>query len=122
MRVISLPQPWASLAVSGRLTWLARPQQTRHRGPLGIHARQRPGPLPADTRWRLSGPLPHGALLGMVVILDCRPIDLIPVDELDPGPFPAEPGWWAWEIGGARQWDPIPCRGGRGLFETEFVA
>lgn len=121
MRAISLAQPWASLVVSGRVTWIARPQQTRHRGPLAIHARKSPGPLPADPAWHLPGALPLGALVGVVELQGCRSIDLIALDELSPGPFPAEPGWWAWDIRGARKMNPVPCPGGRGLFEVGIV-
>jgi len=62
-----------------------------------------------------------GALVGVVELKGCRPIDLIPLDELPAGPFPAEPGWWAWNISGARELRPVPCRGGQGLFEVGIV-
>ncbi|MFM7541191.1 MAG: hypothetical protein ACKO9Z_16170 [Planctomycetota bacterium] len=120
MRAISLPQPWASLAVSGRLAWLGMSRRTSHRGPLAIHARKAPGNPPADIRWHLGGPLPAGAVVGLVMLDDCLSMDLVPGGMLPESPYPVEPGGWAWMISGAKELDPIPCRGGRGMFEVSI--
>ena len=119
MRALSLPQPWATLVATGQIRWLMRPWRTMHRGLLAIHARKQPHPEMRSARWRPLGRLPLGALVGVVEVVGCRPVDLLPAKILEGGLFPAEPGWWAWELSEARPMAPVACAGGRGLFEVK---
>lgn len=78
-RVLSIRQPYASLILAGRKWCENRTWQTRHRGPLLIHASQTidrdavedladeltAASLTADT-------LPTGAIIGVAWLADCR--------------------------------------------------
>jgi hypothetical protein len=72
-----------------------------------------------SARWRHLGRLPLGAVVGVLELIGCQAVDLLPAKVLEGGPFPAEPGWWAWELSEARPMAPVACAGGRGLFEVK---
>lgn len=86
MKIISIRQPWASLIITGGTnveTGAAsfkdvenRIWATSYRGPVLIHASQRPDDItPADIERRfdvrLPSELPRGGVIGMVDIVDC---------------------------------------------------
>lgn len=76
MKIISIKQPWASLIVhKGKdvenRTWL-----TKYRGPVLVHASQRPDTISAreiERRFGFRPPsdMPEGGVIGIVEIVDC---------------------------------------------------
>ena len=129
MKALSLWQPWASLMAAGGKTPETRGWPTAYRGPLAIHAAKRP--MDAETRqlyleWIEDGvltvdlgPLPYGAIVAVVDLVDCIHTEDVAVDvfkrEWDFGDF--GPGRWAWVTRNPRRVGPIPWRGAQGLFE-----
>lgn len=90
MKCLSLWQPWASLLVHGRKRIETRSWNLSHRGPLLIHAarewnreQRRLSALPefatAITAMYPGGTgyLPVGAVIGMVEVVDCVPVEQI---------------------------------------------
>src|SRR5262245_3246835 len=88
MKAISILQPWATLLVIGAKRYETRSWQTKHRGPLLIHAsrrfnetaRQLFGLSPfyeALTRagYAMAADLPLGAIVGQVEIASCIPTE-----------------------------------------------
>jgi activating signal cointegrator 1 len=87
MKALTLYQPWASLVVLGEKKIETRSWQTRHTGPLAIHASSTlpPGfydicdsPAFREALERLGlqpGRLPVGAVLGSVELLACVPTE-----------------------------------------------
>lgn len=72
VKALTIRQPWAACIVEGSKTIEVRSRPTHHRGPLAIHA--------AATRERgfskeEIGHLPLGAVVGMVQVVDCRPLE-----------------------------------------------
>lgn len=137
MRAISLWQPWASLFVGrvgkpGPKRFETRHWPTHYRGWLLIHAAQRKVPLAeigpelleVCTRHGYTS-VPHGALLGAVLIDHCQHIDKFFADQLRAddrdsiiaGDFRA--GRFAWRRSAAvALLEPIPYRGQQGFFEV----
>lgn len=79
MKVLSLLQPWASLVVLGHKKIETRSWNTKHRGPLMIHASQSKKGLKAVSTemWDLFiglgfnvDTLPYGAIIGQVSMVD----------------------------------------------------
>lgn len=146
MRVLSLTQPWATLVVLGEKKVETRDWATGYRGPLLIHAsksyprmakvfRNEPFVEEALGRHELKvAPLPLGAIIGAVDLVDCVPVDSEKwaamaerVDErewlwgnLEPG---QKPGRVAWMLTKARKLRaPIPAQGMLGLWRWEPTA
>jgi hypothetical protein len=76
MRILSVRQPWASLIVNGVKDVENRTWSTRFRGPVLVHASQRPDDIISDEierRYgeRRSSDLPLGGIVGMTEIVDC---------------------------------------------------
>jgi ASCH domain len=76
MRILSIRQPWASLIVNGIKDVENRTWPTRYRGPVLVHASQRPADITADEIERRYGvrppsDLPHGGVVGVTTIVDC---------------------------------------------------
>lgn len=132
MKAISLWQPWASLWLSSAKIHETRHWPTNHRGPLLVHAAKRAVDDDIDELAaicsRLFGDayartLPRGALLGVVVIVDCRATQTLfksgaenRDDELC-GDF--SEGRFAWQRGGFCVFEkPIPYRGAQGFFNV----
>jgi hypothetical protein len=134
MQVLSVMQPWATMLALGFKRLETRTWQTRHRGPLAIHAARRrmTEPLPMGWRPKMSAAqqrlgldgwpdlFPRGAILGVVELLDC-----VPVEDLEPGePDAIErmlgnfgPGHWVWRLGAARPLRlPVLVCGQQGVF------
>jgi hypothetical protein len=133
MKAITLWQPWASLIVAGAKRLETRSWQTRHRGPLAIHAARKLWPAAAELcrrepiRQVLAGAgilsvdaLPLSAIVGSAVVHKCVRTDEIDLDllsevELALGDF--GPGRWVWILRRpTRLAVPIPTVGQRALF------
>src|SRR3982751_831667 len=94
MRAITIAQPFASLIICGAKRYEARTWNTRHRGPLAIHAALSPHPkLPEYFyQWRSelraagfakADQLPLGAFVGVVDVVACRPAVEVMVTDYD---------------------------------------
>jgi hypothetical protein len=78
-KCLSLRQPWAWLVVNGHKDIENRSWETKHRGPLLIHASQRPVPNLVEVRadvWRrfhvqIPDELEYGGVVGQVNVVDC---------------------------------------------------
>jgi hypothetical protein len=144
MRAISLWQPWASFFVDGPKIHETRSWPTSHRGWLAIHATSVSPRLPSlavvgaaaevfgvsapheyddARRIRLVGEsidgLPAGAIVGLVRIDDC-----VPVEEAGPGRVDRmlgdySAGRFAWRRGDAIKLpEPVPCRGRQRIWKV----
>jgi len=76
MKIISIRQPWAALIVHGIKNVENRTWATRYRGPLLIHASQRPDDVSREDierRFGVSPPAqqPLGGVVGVADIVDC---------------------------------------------------
>jgi hypothetical protein len=76
MKIISIRQPWAALIVSGLKDVENRTWPTRYRGPILIHASQRPDDISREDierRFGVSSPLwqPLGGVVGIADLVDC---------------------------------------------------
>lgn len=142
MKALSLWQPWATLVAIGAKRIETRSWETLYRGPLVIHATQA---FPREARelcatepfysvlsswftW-FEEPendfkpelLPRGCALAVVDLTRCRLSDgddwnlEFPAKEQAFGDFTA--GRFCWYLTKRRRFrDPIPCRGGQGLW------
>ena len=95
------PTTWASLIVSGAKDVENRTWPTRYRGPVLVHASQRPDAISSDEierRFgvRLLSTLPLGGIVGLTEIVDCV--------KLHPSKWCA-PGHWAFVLANSR---PLP--------------
>lgn len=107
MKALTVRQPWASHLVHSGKDVENRTWPTYYRGPLVIHAGQRVD----EAAPPFDGPLPRGALIGVV--------DLVDVVGDHPSPW-AEPGQWHWVLANPRPFPrPISYRGRLGLFELD---
>lgn len=80
MKVLSLLQPWASLAVMGAKRYEVRNWQTPHRGPLLIHASARHPTRREKSMFESAdyfkdfipdtGELPYGSIIGQVTLTE----------------------------------------------------
>ena len=118
MKTLTVRQPWAWAIIHGSKRIENRSRPTKYRGPLLIHAGQTraefkdsdysqlmPGLPPVDD-------LPFGAIIGVVDVIDC-----LPVEDVEAGPFVEGP--WCWMLKDPRPLGPIPWRGQLGLFEAD---
>jgi len=132
MKSITISQPWATLIVLGAKHYETRTWETRHRGPLAIHAAKYfPEPQrdlcrqePFRSILRRAGyhswlDLPTGAVLGTVRISGCLPVeDMPPLDPDERALGDYYPGRWAWVLDAASELPvPVPCRGMRGIYD-----
>jgi hypothetical protein len=117
---LSIQQPWADWIVSGRKTIEIRTWATGYRGPIWVHAGQKPAGRvegqPAVATERCGG------LIGLVELEAVVPFDqerweLWRETHLDPGSFPG--GSFAWILGKhARLNNIAPLRGQLKLFRV----
>jgi predicted transcriptional regulator len=117
-KALSVRQPWAQLVVSGLKTVEVRSWTTNYRGRLLIHSSKSPDEFTAR-QFRL-GELPKGAIVGMVTLVDVRPLTAESWRALESkhlnlgGPTP---GLYAWMLTDAMAFKrPVPFRGRPGLF------
>jgi hypothetical protein len=131
-KVLSLLQPWASLAVMGLKTIETRSWGTQYRGPLFIHAGLRRS---GKTMWAKSmllqeyipdfETLPLGAIIGEVQlreVLRLGALNLSPEafrrQSLEERAFSEAPQRFAWIFSDAHLFqEPIPATGRLGLWE-----
>lgn len=152
---VSMWQPWATLLMLGLKTYETRSWSTSHRGLLGIHAAKRA--IDVDTRsyfedsglrefiWdnhafdvlgEYDGGHVHGALLGTVELITCKPTDAVyrpepswnaPFEDWPVPDVPLDyylgdftPGRFAWECSTPRIYTYHPSvRGQQGLFSVD---
>ncbi len=117
MKALTIRQPWAQLIVIGIKDVENRTWQTRHRGPLLIHAGLRADrageqwyrDLLAEEEIVWPDPLPTGAIVGAVQLVDC-------VTKSDRDWFDGPYGWLlAKPLSFAA---PIPFTGRLGLYDV----
>ena len=133
LSAISILQPWAGFILSGSKRVENRTWQTRHRGPLLIHAGQNRRMLERtvpDHWFDLAGIIRHdalnrgefktGAVLGIVNVVDVRlAVGKQPTSWHDP-PTPGRKSYW-WELSDAVLFDkPIEHQGRLMLFDVEL--
>ena len=128
MLTVTIRQPYLALIMEGIKTLEVRSRPTKHRGPLALHAaatpalpfradRANPGQtLPyEDDEWE-CGPLPLGAVVCVVDLVDCRPMEegdreaACVAEEFHVPPSWANP-LWVWEFANVRLVKPLPRRG-----------
>lgn len=139
MKALTLWQPWASLVAIGAKGYETRSWSTRHRGPLAIHAAQKPiaktlVTLDAHTKEVMELALNfRGDFKGFAtlpvgcIVATCELRDVYPVEEVYHslynlpneayfGDFSA--GRFAWWLEDVQELDkPIPARGAQRLWE-----
>lgn len=135
MKAITVLQPWASLLIIGAKKFETRSWQTKHRGPILIHAGRR-FPETARSlctiepfhsallRAGIKGPaeLPLGVILGTITLDDCLPTDQVTYQNPDQveaqfGDF--RPGRWAWQVSNPTPLpNPIVYQGVLGIFDV----
>lgn len=112
MKAITLHQPWASFVAAGFKRVETRPWSVEHRGPLAIHAAQRPaigeevelelrrvfGDYVIDETLGVHDGWPHGAVVATCELVDVMPVgdvlDWLAPEELAMGNF--RHGRFAW--------------------------
>ncbi len=111
VKALTIRQPWAACIVEGTKTIEVRSRRTHHRGPLAIHA--------AATRERgftkeEIGHLPLRAVVGMVEVVDCRPLTTADAEAglfLELTEEDCE-GLWAWVLSEPLELiEPLPAKG-----------
>ena len=130
MKCISLWQPWATLMANGSKKNETRSWSTSYRGRIAIHAAKKWNKELRDLCWTepfktalwfdLGKPLPRGALLCTVTIVDCIEItetNAPSSPEHDCGDY--TPGRFMWITEDLqRATSPVACRGAQGIFEV----
>jgi hypothetical protein len=126
IKAISLWQPWASLMAAGVKRHETRHWDTKHRGPIAIHAAKTldlagcPDRLCIDA-FGVSWPaqLPLGAVVAIGQLVACRRAETV-ADHLTKADLAAgnfARGRFAWRIENIRRLAaPVPCIGRQGLF------
>jgi activating signal cointegrator 1 len=132
MKALSLIQPYATLILLGYKLYETRSWDTKHRGPLAIHAS---AGKPAWARQQaLSDPvicevlerhgltfdtLPRGVVLGSAEVVSTHPtlsLSDLSIEELAVGDY--TPGRFAWRLANTIVLpEPIPCKGALSLWE-----
>lgn len=124
MKAISLWQPWASAVVLGLKSYETRSWSTSYRGPIAIHAAQRPPERTLrldlfDAGVRNWGDLPLGGVIGVAELVAIVPTDgmdgYLSGLELRMGDY--TPGRFAWRMERIRPIAFVPCRGYQRLWE-----
>lgn len=126
MKCISLWQPWASLIALGHKRIETRSWAPFHRGPLVIHAAKYGDA--ATRRFELElreeglldgGPLPLGAAICIVELLEVQRTEQIVCSETERRFGDYRPGRWGWMLQLVRRFDtPLPIRGRQQLFDV----
>jgi hypothetical protein len=147
MKVISIPQPWATLIVMGKKKIETRSWNTKYRGHLMIHASaskkaaqqfcEVPGTEPFINFIRHWTDLPFGAIIGQVNLIDTFPIrdnhsnlqGISPVGggfweftERETAFGDYSPGRYGWLLSNPVQFGkPVPVRGKLRLWEYDLI-
>jgi hypothetical protein len=140
VKVLSIKQPYAQLAVMGAKLIETRPMRTNFRGELYIHASQDfhkglmrlVGTYPfREYIKKMAHELPTGAIIGKVTVTDCVLIDQAFKQQLEERFQTADPherafgdytdGRYAWHLSNAVMFDkPIPAKGQLGIWNYEL--
>jgi hypothetical protein len=116
MKALSVKQPWAMALVDGAKTIEVRTWSTRHRGPLVICASASPKNwFMRDEATHDLFQLPAGCVLGVVDLVDCRP--MTEADE-DGALCDVFAGAWAWFVRPIAHCRPDAILGKLNLFEV----
>lgn len=117
MKALSVCQPWAWAIIHGAKRIENRSWRTRYRGPLLIHAgksrKLKMDVLPGGTK--VPSGLVYGALIGVVDLVDC-----VPVDDVAGDPFALGP--WCWKVENPRAIEPVAWKGQLNLFNVRPTA
>lgn len=116
MKALSVKQPWAKALVDGAKTIEVRTWATRHRGPLVICASASPNNWfffyeAGNEHWLI----PSGCILGIVDLIDCRP--MTKADE-DAAFCDCYPGDFAWVVKPIARCLPDSIKGKLNLFDV----
>jgi hypothetical protein len=145
MKAISLWQPWASLVVLGAKKIETRHWTTNYRGPLLIHAAKRKDYEEFSDlvrHWYVHGidvwdilgiekpvvlkhavdSLPHGAIIGQVDLVDCKPVESfelsLSLQEHEFGNY--ADGRFGWILDNPKPFAvAVPYKGSQGFFEVD---
>ena len=111
MKALSVNQPFAHAIIHGSKRIENRTWLTEYRGPLLIHASKEKAWFKAEAKRLGLDPATviHGALIGVVDLLDVLPLAKVRRDEWAEGP-------WCWVVQNPRAIQPVKWRGARGLF------
>lgn len=116
MQALTVKQPWANLLCEGVKTIELRSWYTPHRGKLLITAARTPDNVFwNDTEDNVKRLLHSGCLIGVVDLIDCRP--MIPADE-EAALSQYRPGDWSWHVKPARWCRPSKVTGKLKLFDV----
>jgi hypothetical protein len=122
VRALSIHQPWPELILRGRKQFEIRPQPTKLRGRIWVHAGLAYDPSNVEQAGLVIADLPRGAIVGTVEIVGCEPFTEKIAEEMRAAG--AYFGMWsegryAWVLANpCRLTDPIPLRGQLGLFSV----
>lgn len=140
MKAITIIQPWATLIALGEKKFETRSWQTKHRGPIAIHAGKKVDEAACREEsirkvlvehGYTAYNLPTGAILAIATLNRClKSVDtwtdgyelenreLIYSPEYEFGDF--TPGRYAWELIDVQQLqEPIPAKGQQGLWNWD---
>lgn len=112
---LSVDQPFATLIVIGLKTIEARKWRTSYRGPLMICSTANDYYVNEQDTW-----LPGGHAMGLVDLVDVRPLQKDDLEAAAMDEEEYEPGLWAWVLTNPRPIKPIPCRGQQRLYKRTF--
>jgi hypothetical protein len=139
MKALTVRQPWASLIVLGFKQIETRTRDTKHRGPLAIHAglhlpcrrgervtfgdfeveRDRGGLLLRSPLIPWPYRLPMGAVVGTVELDETRPTASTECkpDDMNRALGDFTPGRWAWSLSSPQRLPNIDAKGRLGLWD-----
>ena len=118
LKALCVQQPWAYALVDGVKSAEVRSWSTKHRGPLLICASARP----KDMFWRNDTDdrlLPAGCMIGVVELIDCRPLVASDAQAAMVGPeVQALRNHYAWHVRSTGFCVPSPIKGKLNLFDV----
>ena len=118
MKAITIHQPWAWAVATGRKTVENRTWSTNYRGPLAIHAGISKQSLHhARVFPDIPQHLVYGALIAVVTLVDCVPVNALRGSELK---FVEGP--WCWMLQSPILIEPYYCAGYQGLWNPPETA
>ena len=137
MKALTLYQPWASLLAAGVKQIETRPRPWHYQGPVAIHAALRPVTPDELARWKvlalrlacgelmglIAGPLPLGAVGGIVQMTECRRMTqawIEEIPELERACGDWRPGRYGYRMEAPQLLhQPVPARGRQGVWNWE---
>jgi len=126
MKALTLTQPWASSVALGNKHFETRSWRTNYRGLLAIHA-AKGFPKSAQSfaqeeqlMTRLPMELPFSAIVAIVTLVDCKPVELVvsKISDLERRLGDYSPGRWAWQFENIIALPhPVSCSGALSLWQ-----